>query len=362
MVLARSGDPDAFEALVASRRAALLRLLVAVIGDGHEAEDALQEGLWQAFRGMGGLREPRAFDGWLRQVITNTARSFLRAALVRLKREAPPFGTAEDLETLVASGYRPSVDDIADRERYMELLGRISGLPAQQRRVAGLVWVAQLPAREAARIVGLPTGHVYAALHRARRTLSIAPRGSKPVAACTVRIRTDAITGGEILPHLRRVHPEVPVEVARTLEEAHVHDSDMKPTEVLASAAAAPTAVLPLGGLVGAFTIIASIVSQVPVCAGHLPDYRTRDIMRAWTARRLPRGKECLLELDAGTHPLLSGPSLWQEAVEPFEALAGGTVSVGDGMAAVRAKIAERAAAGLRGFSAGSCRLRSSHA
>ena len=38
------------------RRAVLLRLLAAVIGDWQEA-------LWQAFRGIGGLREPRAFEG-----------------------------------------------------------------------------------------------------------------------------------------------------------------------------------------------------------------------------------------------------------------------------------------------------------
>lgn len=38
-----SGDPEAFEAPVAPRRAVLLRLLSAVIGDWQEAEDALRE-------------------------------------------------------------------------------------------------------------------------------------------------------------------------------------------------------------------------------------------------------------------------------------------------------------------------------
>jgi len=46
VLLASQGDHGAFEALVAPRRARLLLLLAAVLGDWHEAEDALQEALW----------------------------------------------------------------------------------------------------------------------------------------------------------------------------------------------------------------------------------------------------------------------------------------------------------------------------
>lgn len=62
------------------------------------------------------------------------------------------------------------------------------------------------------------------------------------------------------------------------------------------------------------------------------------DMDRLPLGKKCP-GKKCPLELDAATHPLFSGPSLWPEAVEPFEALAGGTVSASDGLAAMRAKM-----------------------
>lgn len=50
MVLAGQGDPEAFDALVAPRRTRFLLLLAATALDWHEAEDALQEALWRAFR------------------------------------------------------------------------------------------------------------------------------------------------------------------------------------------------------------------------------------------------------------------------------------------------------------------------
>ena len=63
MALAHRGDPDAGEASVEPRRDALLHLLAALLGDWHEAEDALQKALWHAFRAIGSLREPPAFEG-----------------------------------------------------------------------------------------------------------------------------------------------------------------------------------------------------------------------------------------------------------------------------------------------------------
>jgi len=43
------------------RRARLLLMLAATLGDWQEAEDALQEVLWRAFRHLSRLREPEAF-------------------------------------------------------------------------------------------------------------------------------------------------------------------------------------------------------------------------------------------------------------------------------------------------------------
>jgi len=173
IALARHADSEAFEVLVEERRDALLRLLAAMLAhwDEAEAEDALQEALWHAYRAIGGRREARAFDGGLRQSMVNAGRQRLRAAVARIRREGAPVGAGDDdIEGLNLSAEPPSLEALASRERHAELLRTISGLLPQQRRLAGLVWVARLPVHDAARASGVPPGGVYAALHRARRT------------------------------------------------------------------------------------------------------------------------------------------------------------------------------------------------
>ncbi len=111
VLLASQGDTAAFAALVAARRARLLVLLAATVGDWHEAEDALQDALWKAFTQLRCLRAPEAFVGWLRGVVLNVARDHLRQAVARSRREGDPSGIGPDLEALCAG--TPAAPDAA---------------------------------------------------------------------------------------------------------------------------------------------------------------------------------------------------------------------------------------------------------
>src|SRR3954464_2509722 len=86
---ARDGDSSAFDALVEARVGSMLRLATAIMGDEAEARDAVQDALVAAWRQLGSLRDPGAFDAWLTRILVNRCRSSWRRRGVRRLREVP---------------------------------------------------------------------------------------------------------------------------------------------------------------------------------------------------------------------------------------------------------------------------------
>jgi RNA polymerase sigma-70 factor (ECF subfamily) len=75
------GDVDAFTELVARHRERGARFAFAMLGDRDEAEEALQDALVRAYRGLRGCRDPHRFGAWFLQILVNRCRT--RAALRR---------------------------------------------------------------------------------------------------------------------------------------------------------------------------------------------------------------------------------------------------------------------------------------
>ena len=83
---ARRGDEEAFRRLVEPHRAELHAHCYRMLGSLHDAEDALQDALLRAWRGLGGLRGRGALRSWLYTIATNTC---LDAIAQRPKRVLP---------------------------------------------------------------------------------------------------------------------------------------------------------------------------------------------------------------------------------------------------------------------------------
>jgi RNA polymerase sigma-70 factor (ECF subfamily) len=121
---AARGDALAFERLLASRADWAFRIARAMLGDESEARDATQDAFVSAWRELPRLRDPEAFDAWLRRILVNACRAQMRVRKrvreIRLDATvdpaAPGPGIPEQLgATDMLARARPSTGDAAQR-------------------------------------------------------------------------------------------------------------------------------------------------------------------------------------------------------------------------------------------------------
>src|SRR5947199_9408739 len=71
LVAAQSGDEQAFVQLTAPCRQPLHRHCYRILGSLHDADDALQETLLRAWRGIDGFQPRAPLSSWLYRIATN---------------------------------------------------------------------------------------------------------------------------------------------------------------------------------------------------------------------------------------------------------------------------------------------------
>ncbi|GIH76438.1 ECF RNA polymerase sigma factor SigG [Planobispora longispora] len=192
LVLARSGDGEAFRELVEPYRRELQVHCYRILGSVQDAEDLLQETLLAAWRGIDGYAERASVRTWLYRIATNRCLNALRAGTRRpqgyaaYQPEVPlPEPSRLRAEPSWLEPY-PDVllDEIADRlpgpeARYevresvsLAFLAALQRLPPRQRAVLVLRDVLAFRAVETAEILGTTENAVTSALKRARAALA----------------------------------------------------------------------------------------------------------------------------------------------------------------------------------------------
>jgi RNA polymerase sigma-70 factor (ECF subfamily) len=187
---ARGGDEYAFRRLVEPRRGELLAHCYRMLGSLHDAEDALQDALLRAWRGLARLEDSTSLRAWLYRIATNTC---LDAIARRPKRVIPiDYGPSSDphagpgeplVESIWLEPYpdeRLGVEDgyAAPEARYeqreaveLAFIAALQLLPARQRAVLILREVLGFSAREVADSLESTVASVNSALQRARKTV-----------------------------------------------------------------------------------------------------------------------------------------------------------------------------------------------
>jgi RNA polymerase sigma-70 factor, ECF subfamily len=194
LVRARAGDEEAFRRIVEDHRSALLAHCYRMLGSLHDAEDAFQDTLIRAWRGLSGFGGRSSLSTWLYRIATNACLDMIAR---RPKRQLPiDYGPESDasadpnlnpVEPLVESvwiepypdeklgvgnGYAAPDAKYEEREAVeLAFIAALQHLPATQRAVLILREVLGFSAREVSEALDTTVASVNSALQRARKRL-----------------------------------------------------------------------------------------------------------------------------------------------------------------------------------------------
>ena len=167
---AQRGDVAAFEQLAAEHVNRLFLVTLRLLGDRADAEDAVQETLLRAWRGILGFRRRSSFYTWLHRIAVNEA----NRSLAKGTRQPDTIRLAED-QLHVSS---PPETGPARAAEYNELRAALRAallaLPLPHRTAIVLRDIEGLSTREAAEIVGVGEAAFKSRLHQGRLQLRAA--------------------------------------------------------------------------------------------------------------------------------------------------------------------------------------------
>jgi RNA polymerase sigma-70 factor, ECF subfamily len=186
---ARGGDEDAFARIVEPHRRELHAHAYRMLGSVHDSEDALQDALLRAWRGLARFDGRSSLRAWLYKITTNTCLDLIGR---RQKRVLPLDLPAAEVgeppgRPLVESVWVEPYPDVAfgledghaaPEARYelresveLAFIAALQHLPANQRAALILREVLGFSAQETADTLDTTTASINSALQRARKTI-----------------------------------------------------------------------------------------------------------------------------------------------------------------------------------------------
>ncbi len=166
----RTGDADAFRALVERHGRTLFRLAHRMTGNEQDAEDVVQETFLRAYRQIAGFDERSSFGTWLYRIAANCSLDSIRAR----KRRSVADGDEEIVATLPSGSPGPEREALST-----ELRGRVNQamqeLSAAERTAFVLRHFEGMSIEEVSRVLECQPGaakhSVFRAVQKLRRAL-----------------------------------------------------------------------------------------------------------------------------------------------------------------------------------------------
>jgi RNA polymerase sigma-70 factor (ECF subfamily) len=167
-----SGERDLFHELIRPYERVVFLTAVSVLRDSTEAEDAAQEAMIKAYRGLASFRGDAKFSTWLTTITLNEARSRLRKS-GRVKVESlEDTAQEQDYTPFLVADWREIPSETLEREELAQhIQSAIEGLPPSYREVFLLRDKEEMPIEEIAQALGVSANLVKVRLFRARMML-----------------------------------------------------------------------------------------------------------------------------------------------------------------------------------------------
>ncbi len=169
------GEEAAFEEAVRLHAPRMLSVARRILGQDHDAHDALQDAFLSAFRAIGSFNQDSQLSTWLHRIVVNAALMKLRRRKRKAERSIedllPAFNQNGKFQE-AASPWTVTYDDAVSNEETRQLVrNSIDQLPETHRSVLVLRDIEGHSTAETATLLGVSEGAVKTRLHRARLAL-----------------------------------------------------------------------------------------------------------------------------------------------------------------------------------------------
>lgn len=163
-----------FEDLVARYQRQMYRVAYRLTGNHDDAQDLIQDALFEAFRNFDRFEPGTRFDRWLYRIMTNRhidhVRRQSRLALLSLDQGDDTEDGRDPAWEVADTGSDPAdllVEEVLDEQIQRALLD----LPEEYRQAVILADIEEMSYEEVARVARCPVGTVRSRLHRGRHLL-----------------------------------------------------------------------------------------------------------------------------------------------------------------------------------------------
>ena len=162
---AQTGDEGAFAELMRAYHAFVYAIVIGIVDNSHDAEEAVQDTFFNAYRGLTQLEDRAKFKSWLAEIARNRARNWLR------KRQIDTVPIDDVSEQILQT--QDSPDERLIRQEQRELIRRtMETLPQKDREIARAFYLEGASYHELTSTHGLSDKAISFRLSRVRRQLS----------------------------------------------------------------------------------------------------------------------------------------------------------------------------------------------
>jgi RNA polymerase sigma-70 factor (ECF subfamily) len=171
----RAGDERAFEEVVRAHAGRFLAVARRLCGSVEDAQDAVQDAMVSAFRGLGTFTGEARLATWLHRIVINAALMRLRSRRSRPEKSIdallPAFDDTGHHVDPPAPWSEPSEMAAMRSETRARVRESIAELPETYKTVLVLRDIEELSTEETAAVLGITANAVKVRLHRARQAL-----------------------------------------------------------------------------------------------------------------------------------------------------------------------------------------------
>jgi RNA polymerase sigma-70 factor, ECF subfamily len=129
---ARRGDGAAFADLMQPHYKAAFRVAYGLLHDAGEAEDAVQEASFKAWRRLGNLREGSSLKPWFLAIVANQCRGVSGSRRWSVSKGDPPESVTRSVDVAAAVDLRRALRRLSHDERLIVVLRYYLDMPFEE--------------------------------------------------------------------------------------------------------------------------------------------------------------------------------------------------------------------------------------